>query len=630
MFSLDDDDDDDLIFLEKEFFSTSKSTSITNANNRSSFELGSTPVSESSRTTQMSDNTAKRTTSSDHSVENDINRKNRQKQEKLSVEISTNRNNNNKTAVSGCDIHWDLDLSDTDFDIILNETDFDSSFNRDSKASVTGATSKALKTSTICNSRGPNGVVKSVDVTEKSDDLDNQILPAAEFTKIDTQTFSETRESSSIFSRNKTKLSSNHNDTNATESRTLSDANLLESMKSHDSRCKSVSLTTPVISYPLQETTPNIRSGRLKRKFPGPAGALPKLSPGQAIADHTVNTDFEKIPREPPLKVLCSQSTQISQFDDSSWGTMKSDIGINLFKLSQQHCISKVIEKAAQRQLVNCKIPFMCVLLDSINLFGAEASAIFKDPTGDIKATLHRQVVKELQMELLPGSALVLGEIGVFSPTLRKHYLNITLNNIVYIYNKRDGQVYCKDTQSIRSLLEQVNTRNEQFWMKISEEKTSSPILVSPAISSRPNSLFSSPLTNPSRQFNIPRNRNQTDKTTSSSMSFNSSSSIKQTKKPFVDRNIAKSASTNQNSSHASNISQNPYCATKNNTSQAFRKSGDFLTIDTDKVRNTNTATRAAVDTTQQSASVTVDPLYSDTAIAELLCGLEDEMMSDF
>lgn len=55
-----------------------------------------------------------------------------------------------------------------------------------------------------------------------------------------------------------------------------------------------------------------------------------------------------------------------------------------------------------------------------------------KDLSGEIHGTLHRKILDVYSTdELSEGAVLVLRQVSVFSPTARKHYLNITPDNIM-------------------------------------------------------------------------------------------------------------------------------------------------------------------------------------------------------
>ncbi|XP_011523495.1 homologous recombination OB-fold protein isoform X14 [Homo sapiens] len=95
--------------------------------------------------------------------------------------------------------------------------------------------------------------------------------------------------------------------------------------------------------------------------------------------------------------------------------------------------------QAALKQLPRNKVPNMAVMIKSLTRSTMDASVVFKDPTGEMQGTVHRLLLETCQNELKPGSVLLLKQIGVFSPSLRNHYLNVTPNNLVHIYSPDSG-----------------------------------------------------------------------------------------------------------------------------------------------------------------------------------------------
>uniref|UniRef100_A0A8C8Z9N5 Homologous recombination factor with OB-fold n=1 Tax=Prolemur simus TaxID=1328070 RepID=A0A8C8Z9N5_PROSS len=103
--------------------------------------------------------------------------------------------------------------------------------------------------------------------------------------------------------------------------------------------------------------------------------------------------------------------------------------------------------QAALKQLPRNKVPNMAVMIKSLTRSTMDASVVFKDPTGEMQGTLHRLLLETHQNELKPGSVLLLKQIGVFSPSLRNHYLNVTPNNLVHIYSPDSGDGNFKPSQ---------------------------------------------------------------------------------------------------------------------------------------------------------------------------------------
>ncbi|XP_049926034.1 homologous recombination OB-fold protein isoform X2 [Epinephelus moara] len=131
------------------------------------------------------------------------------------------------------------------------------------------------------------------------------------------------------------------------------------------------------------------------RRFPGPAGFLPQQPQGQSLDDIVVS-----VPQIPAHGVVARSPSQ-----------------------------------AALKQLMRNKVPNMAVVLKSIIYTHADAKAVFKDPTGEIQGTVHRRLLEDRVEELKVGAVLLLKQVGVFSPSHRNHYLNVTPNNLLRIYS---------------------------------------------------------------------------------------------------------------------------------------------------------------------------------------------------
>ncbi|XP_054957732.1 homologous recombination OB-fold protein isoform X6 [Pan paniscus] len=177
-----------------------------------------------------------------------------------------------------------------------------------------------------------------------------------------------------------------------------------------------VQLVTAASRTPQQPTHLSTRAKT--RRFPGPAGILP----------HQI--------------VASSQASVEEDFGRGPWLTMKSALGLDERDPSCFLCtysIVMVLRKAALKQLPRNKVPNMAVMIKSLTRSTMDASVVFKDPTGEMQGTVHRLLLETRQNELKPGSVLLLKQIGVFSPSLRNHYLNVTPNNLVHIYSPDSG-----------------------------------------------------------------------------------------------------------------------------------------------------------------------------------------------
>ncbi|KAM4598737.1 uncharacterized protein hrob [Polymixia lowei] len=188
------------------------------------------------------------------------------------------------------------------------------------------------------------------------------------------------------------------------------------------------------------EKRPRSGTGRPKtRRFPGPAGLLPQQPQGQSLDDIVVS-----VPQTPahgavarlPSQGPSSQSEE-EEFSAGPWAVMKAEMGLDERNPScflHSYSVVMVLRKAALRQLVKNKVPNMAVVLKSLLHTHTDAKAMFKDPTGEIQGTVHRRLLEDRLGELKAGAVLLLKQVGVFSPSHRNHYLNVTPNNLLRIY----------------------------------------------------------------------------------------------------------------------------------------------------------------------------------------------------
>ncbi|XP_073349738.1 uncharacterized protein hrob isoform X1 [Pagrus major] len=175
------------------------------------------------------------------------------------------------------------------------------------------------------------------------------------------------------------------------------------------------------------------------RRFPGPAGLLPEQPQGQSLDEIVVCvpvTPAHGAVARPPSQGSSSQNEE-DDFSGGAWAAMKSEMGLDERNPScflHSYSVVMVLRKAALKQLARNKVPNMAVLLKSIIHTHADAKAVFKDPTGEIQGTVHRRLLEDRVDELKVGAVLLLKQVGVFSPSHRNHYLNVTPNNLLRIY----------------------------------------------------------------------------------------------------------------------------------------------------------------------------------------------------
>ncbi|XP_061605653.1 uncharacterized protein hrob isoform X3 [Phyllopteryx taeniolatus] len=173
------------------------------------------------------------------------------------------------------------------------------------------------------------------------------------------------------------------------------------------------------------------------RRFPGPAGLLPQQPHSHNLDEIVVSvsqTPTHGVAARLPNQVSNSQAEE-EEFSSGPWAAMKVQMGLDERNPACFLCSYSVLMQAALKQLNKNKVPNMAVMLKSINYTHTDAKAVFRDPTGEIQGTLHRRLLEERLGELKVGAVLLLKQVGVFSPSHRNHYLNVTPNNLLRIYS---------------------------------------------------------------------------------------------------------------------------------------------------------------------------------------------------
>jgi len=172
-----------------------------------------------------------------------------------------------------------------------------------------------------------------------------------------------------------------------------------------------------------------------KRKFPGPAGLLPSLNSIQNLdcintPKHTASKRRSNTPKIfSPSKMIEKED---SDFHKPFWLELQRQ-ALQKYKGLVYHSISRTLRKAHSNQLEKGKVPLMCALIKTFTLTGSDASVILKDPTGEIYGTVHKGVLESYQSGLSAGSGVILKQVSIFSPSSRKHYVNITPSNIMLL-----------------------------------------------------------------------------------------------------------------------------------------------------------------------------------------------------
>ncbi|XP_052780425.1 uncharacterized protein LOC128217356 [Mya arenaria] len=185
-----------------------------------------------------------------------------------------------------------------------------------------------------------------------------------------------------------------------------------------------------------------------KRKFPGPAGILPRLSSGQSLDALSPSilpktTANSGVSPQDDLSVPCSQSSD-DVFSDAPWQTLVRDLGDEASRILNKFTIASTLLLAGKKQLPQGKAPLVFGVVESVESHGAEASITIRDKSGRMQGTVHRDLLKEHEAELQIGACLLLKQVSIISVCNRKHYLNLTPPNLVSVYRTEAGELVAR------------------------------------------------------------------------------------------------------------------------------------------------------------------------------------------
>nr|XP_002733103.1 PREDICTED: agglutinin-like protein 6-like [Saccoglossus kowalevskii] len=159
-------------------------------------------------------------------------------------------------------------------------------------------------------------------------------------------------------------------------------------------------LLTSRIAQLCQKSGGKITPQSKMRRFPGPAGLLPKLIPGQTLTDvhvpEEIKTDI--VEESGVLETSTSNYYGVNEFNKGAWMNMKCDMGLDEkdpHSILAQSNIAVIMRKASLKQLPKGKIPHLCVLIKSVDY--NDATAVFRDSSGEIHGTIHRKLLEDYQ-----------------------------------------------------------------------------------------------------------------------------------------------------------------------------------------------------------------------------------------
>ena len=177
---------------------------------------------------------------------------------------------------------------------------------------------------------------------------------------------------------------------------------------------------------PMQgQYRPDQNGQPLIRKFPGPAGLMPRLSPG---FHKTAKDDIEET-EEPEDVIECEGLTNCV-----AWKKAIEELGIVAKDSLVEKFNTNWIKKKSQIGTTK-KMPFFLCKIGKMDLTSVDPMVMLMDIEGKVDGSMHRDVVEQFGKEVRVGSVLVLQNVVVLV-TSKKEYVNITMNNLIAIYTK--------------------------------------------------------------------------------------------------------------------------------------------------------------------------------------------------
>ncbi|KAH6938501.1 hypothetical protein HPB50_010166 [Hyalomma asiaticum] len=170
-----------------------------------------------------------------------------------------------------------------------------------------------------------------------------------------------------------------------------------------------------------------------KRKFPGPAGILPKSRPSLPFpgSGRTTGEVSSKKP-EPHDDLLCTPWSAEAGDPLSPWQRLRQDLGIEEVKGSKlnQYSIAWVLKMKRLQQLPRGKVPVLCASIKNV----AKDILTLRDGTGEILATIDKSC-QDYKSCLKAGAAFILMKASVYVNDHSQHCLVLTKQNIALIYS---------------------------------------------------------------------------------------------------------------------------------------------------------------------------------------------------
>lgn len=117
--------------------------------------------------------------------------------------------------------------------------------------------------------------------------------------------------------------------------------------------------------------------------------------------------------------IFCSQTSE-SIFNEPQFEKLKTDFGLDKPDSPlNAFTVDWVKRKALAKGLKSRKIPFLAVILQSVDCSSADPLVTLRDPTGELFGALDPEAWKEMSQQFQPGVAIVLKEVCCFPSRIK-------------------------------------------------------------------------------------------------------------------------------------------------------------------------------------------------------------------
>nr|GEY03316.1 GPCR kinase [Tanacetum cinerariifolium] len=176
--------------------------------------------------------------------------------------------------------------------------------------------------------------------------------------------------------------------------------------------------------------------GTIHHKVIGKGGYGKDITVGAAIILTNISV-FSSNPSKPYLNITMRNVVEVFRKDTvlgngSAW--VSATNYVNTFGGTVTGCLGDVNNFLKKGKL---ELVVGIVKSCSPNMFG-NLNVTMKDLSGTIPGTIYHKVIGKggYGKDITVGAAMILTNVSVFSPNPSKHYLNITMRNVVEVFRK--------------------------------------------------------------------------------------------------------------------------------------------------------------------------------------------------